>query len=378
MTQEELDGKKQLIMEFMASKTYKPMSIKEMAVVLMVPSKQKKDLRIVLEELSDEGKIQINSKGKVMLMPDNIKIGKYMGTQRGFGFVRIEGEDSDIYIPEIKSKGAIDGDVVKVCISEKRHGKNKEGSITAIMERGNSLVVGTYSKSKNFGFVIVDNQKFGKDIYISKSDSKGAITGHKVVVEITDYGSVDRNPEGRIVEIIGHINDPGVDILSIVKAYGLPEEYPDEVMIQTESIEESVSEEEKQGRTDYRNLQTVTIDGEDAKDLDDAITLTKEGDIYKLGVHIADVTHYVTENSPLDKEALKRGTSVYLVDRVIPMIPHKLSNGICSLNKGTDRLALSCVMDINIRLLNLMMKKREKSIKSLYQCLSLCMSLLIF
>lgn len=347
MTQEELDGKKQLIMEFMASKTYKPMSIKEMAVVLMVPSKQKKDLRIVLEELSDEGKIQINSKGKVMLMPDNIKIGKYMGTQRGFGFVRIEGEDRDIYIPEIKSKGAIDGDVVKVCISEKRHGKNKEGSITAIMERGNSLVVGTYSKSKNFGFVIVDNQKFGKDIYISKSDSKGAITGHKVVVEITDYGSVDRNPEGRIVEIIGHINDPGVDILSIVKAYGLPEEYPDEVMIQTESIEESVSEEEKQGRTDYRNLQTVTIDGEDAKDLDDAITLTKEGDIYKLGVHIADVTHYVTENSPLDKEALKRGTSVYLVDRVIPMIPHKLSNGICSLNKGTDRLALSCVMDIN-------------------------------
>lgn len=347
MTREELDDKKQLIMEFMASKTYKPMSIKEMAVVLMVPSKQKKDLRKVLEELSDEGKIQINSKGKVMLMPDNIKTGKYMGTQRGFGFVRIEGEDSDIYIPENRSKGAIDGDTVRVAVSEKRHGKKREGSVTAIIERGNSLVVGTYSKSKNFGFVIADNQKLGKDIYISKSDSKGAITGHKVVVEITDYGSGDRNPEGRIVEIIGHINDPGIDILSIVKAYGLPEEYPEEVMLQTESIEENVSEEEKQGRTDYRDLQTVTIDGEDAKDLDDAITLTKEGDIYKLGVHIADVTHYVTENSPLDKEALKRGTSVYLVDRVIPMIPHKLSNGICSLNEGTDRLALSCVMDIN-------------------------------
>ncbi len=347
VTREELDSKKQLIMEFMASKTYKPMSLKEMAVVLMVPAKQKKDLRIVMEELSEEGKVQINSKGKAMLMPDNIKTGKYMGTQRGFGFVRIEGEENDIYIPEYKSKGAIDGDTVRIAIENTRHGKNKEGSVTAIIERGSSLVVGTYSKSKSFGFVIADNHKFGRDIYIAKADSKGAVTGHKVVVEITDYGSEDRNPEGRITEIIGHINDPGVDILSIVKAYGLPEEYPEAVMQQVESISDSVSEEEKQGRTDYRNLQTVTIDGEDAKDLDDAITLVKEGDIYKLGVHIADVSYYVTENSPLDKEALKRGTSVYLVDRVIPMLPHKLSNGICSLNEGTDRLALSCIMEIN-------------------------------
>ena len=195
--------------------------------------------------------------------------------------------------------------------------------------------------------MVADNQKLGRDIYIAKEDSKGAITGHKVVVEITDYGSEDRNPEGRILEIIGHVNDPGVDILSVIKAYGLPEEYPDEVMDQVESIEDEVKEEEKAGRTDYRGLQTVTIDGEDAKDLDDAITLTKEGNIYHLGVHIADVTNYVTENSPLDKEAIKRGTSVYLVDRVIPMLPHKLSNGICSLNEGVDRLALSCMMDIN-------------------------------
>ncbi len=347
VTREELDSKKQLIMEFMASKTYRPMSVKEMASVLMVPSKQKKDLRKVIEELSGEGKIQINAKGKAMLMPDGIKTGRYMGTQRGFGFVRIEGEDGDIYIPGHKSKGAIDGDTVRVAVEEKRHGKKREGAVTAIVERGSSVVVGTYFKSKSFGFVVADNQKFGKDIYIAKSDSKGAVTGHKVVAEITDYGSGDRNPEGRIIEIIGHINDPGVDILSIVKAYGLPEEYPEAVMQQTEGISESVSEEEKQGRTDYRNLQTVTIDGEDAKDLDDAITLVKEGDIYKLGVHIADVSHYVKENSPLDKEALKRGTSVYLVDRVIPMLPHKLSNGICSLNEGTDRLALSCIMEIN-------------------------------
>jgi len=347
MTREELDVKKQLVMEFMASKSYKPMSVKEMAVVLMVPPKQKKDLRKVVEELSNEGKILVNSKGKISIMPDNARIGKYMGTQRGFGFVRVEGEDSDIYIPGHHSKGAVDGDTVRVSIDSQKPGRKREGTVTAIIERGTSIVVGTYSKSAGFGFVVADNQKFGKDIYIAKSDSKGAITGHKVVVEITDYGSGDRNPEGRITEIIGHINDPGTDILSIVKAYGLPEEYPEAAMAQAESTSENVSVDEMQGRTDYRHLQTVTIDGEDAKDLDDAITLSKEGDIYKLGVHIADVSHYVTENSPLDKEALKRGTSVYLVDRVIPMLPHKLSNGICSLNEGTDRLTLSCMMDIN-------------------------------
>lgn len=347
MTREELDRKKKLIMEFLASKSYRPMSVKEMGVVLQVPSKQKKDLRKVIEELSEEGRLQVSARGKVKLMPDNVKSGKYMGTQRGFGFVRVEGEDSDIYIPGNKSKGAVDGDTVRVVVDERQNGKKREGAVTAVIERGTSIVVGTYSRSKSFGFVIPDNQKFGRDIYISKSDSKGAVTGHKVVVEITDYGSGDRNPEGRIIEIIGHINDPGVDIRSIIKAYGLPEEYPDAVMEQAEGIEDEVAEAEKEGRTDYRDLQTVTIDGEDAKDLDDAITLSKEGDIYKLGVHIADVSHYVTENSPLDKEALKRGTSVYLVDRVIPMLPHKLSNGICSLNQGTDRLALSCMMDIN-------------------------------
>ncbi len=346
MTREDLDSRKQMIMEFLASKTYRPMTLKEMGSVLQVPAKQKKDFRKVIEELIEEGKIHYDSRGKIKLVPDNIKTGKYMGTQRGFGFVRVEGEDEDIYIAAQNTKGAVDGDTVKVAVDGNKTGKKREGTITAIIERGTGIIVGTYSKSKSFGFVIADNQKFGKDIYIAKSDSKGAVTGHKVVVEITDYGIGERNPEGRIIEIIGHINDPGVDIISIIKAYGLPEEYPDKVMAQVEGIKDTVSEEEKQGRTDYRELQTVTIDGEDAKDLDDAITLSKEGDIYKLGVHIADVSNYVTENSPLDKEALKRGTSVYLVDRVIPMLPHKLSNGICSLNQGEDRLALSCIMDI--------------------------------
>ena len=177
----------------------------------------------------------------------------------------------------------------------------------------------------------------------------GAVTGHKVVVRLTSFGGTRKKPEGRVTEIIGHVNDPGTDILSIVKAYGLPEEYPPEVMEQVSRIPDEVTAEEMQGRKDIRSWQTVTIDGEDAKDLDDAITISREAYGYRLGVHIADVSHYVTENSPLDQEALRRGTSVYLVDRVIPMLPHKLSNGICSLNEGTDRLALSCIMDLDFQ-----------------------------
>ena len=202
-------------------------------------------------------------------------------------------------------------------------------------------------KSKNFGYVLPDNQKIVKDIYIPLKASMGAVNGHKVVAKITDYGKEGRKPEGKIVEIIGHVNDPGVDILSIVKAYDIPTEFPEDVMEQIENIPDYVREEEKNGRKDIRNWQTVTIDGEDAKDLDDAITISKKNGVYTLGVHIADVSNYVTENSPLDKEARKRATSVYLVDRVIPMLPHKLSNGICSLNQGEDRLALSCIMEID-------------------------------
>lgn len=349
MTSEQIESKKETIMEFITTKSYKPMSAKEMGVVLQVPAKDKKAFRSVIEELVEDGKIHVDLKGKIKPLSENVLTGRFMGTQKGFGFVRVEGMDDDFFIPAHKTKGAIDSDTVQIMVDEHPRGKRQEAEVVTILERGNTILVGTYSSSKSFGFVVADNQKFTKDIYISKSDNKGAITGHKVVVEITDFGSEDRNPEGRIIEIIGHINDPGVDILSIIKAYNLPEEYPDEVMDQIEGIESEVAESEKVGRSDYRDLQTVTIDGEDAKDLDDAITLTKDGDIYHLGVHIADVSQYVTEKSPLDKEALKRGTSVYLVDRVIPMLPHKLSNGICSLNEGVDRLALSCMMDINAK-----------------------------
>lgn len=348
MVQEEFEEKKKLINAFVNSKEYRSMSVKEMAMVLQVPSREKKDFREVLDALATEGKISIDLKGKIKPLPADVKVGKYMATQRGFGFVRVENEEDDIFIPEVYTKGALDGDTVQVLVKkEGEEGKRREGQVLNILERGNSIIVGTYTRSRNFGFVTPDNQKFTKDIYVAKAESKGAVTGHKVVVEIVDFGDEQRKPEGRILEILGHVNDPGVDILSVIKAYGLPEEYPDEVMKQIEDIPDEVEESQKAGRADFRQLQTVTIDGEDAKDLDDAITLSKEGNIYHLGVHIADVSQYVTEGSPLDKEALKRGTSIYLVDRVIPMIPHKLSNGICSLNQGVDRLALSCMMDIN-------------------------------
>lgn len=349
MTREETDNKKKLVYDFITDKEYVPMSVKQMAMVLQVPAAEKKDLRRVVEELSAEGKLHITQKGKVEPIAADLLQGRFMGTQRGFGFVRVEGETEDYFIAAHRTLNAMDGDTVRIAVDAKQHGKRKEAAVVSVLERGNAILVGTYSSSKSFGFVAADNQKFNRDIYIPKAETKGAITGHKVVVEITDFGNEDRNPEGRVIEIIGHVNDPGVDILSVIKAYGLPEEYPDPVMDQVEQIASEVSEEEKEGRADYRYLQTVTIDGEDAKDLDDAITLTKEGEFYQLGVHIADVSQYVTEHSPLDKEALKRGTSVYLVDRVIPMLPHKLSNGICSLNQGVDRLALSCMMKINAK-----------------------------
>lgn len=353
MNKELLEERKQILLDVINSREYKPMKIKELAILLNVPKSDREDLAYVLDELVSEGKIYLSKKGKYdkyRASNENVVIGEFTGNKRGFGFVTVEGWEEDIFIPENMTHGAFHKDIVEVIVKpyhRRGEGKRKEGEVIRIVSRGIEEVVGTYQKSKNFGFVISDNRKFDKDIFIPKERSKGAVTGHKVVVKITDYGGKGRNPEGMVTEIIGHINDPGTDILSIVKAYEIPTEYPKEVLEQAEHISDSVDEREFGGRLDLRNLRTVTIDGEDAKDLDDAITLEKEGNIYRLGVHIADVSNYVTEGSPLDKEALKRGTSVYLVDRVIPMLPHKLSNGICSLNQGQDRLALSCIMDID-------------------------------
>ncbi len=278
--------------------------------------------------------------------------GTFISNQRGFGFVEVEGRDEDIYIPEEFTGGAFQGDTVEVVITSDKNvngGLRDEGRVVNILVRAVDRVVGTYQDGHTFGFVIPDNLRFTQDIFVLKEHTKGAVSGDKVVVSITDYGDSikDRKPEGKITDIIGNINDPGVDILSIVEAYDLPNAFPEKVMNQAEKCKDHLIEGDYQGRMDLRHVTMVTIDGEDAKDLDDAVSLTYDNGIYHLGVHIADVTNYVQEGSALDREALKRGTSVYLVDRVIPMLPHRLSNGICSLNHGEDRLALSCLMDID-------------------------------
>ena len=274
-------------------------------------------------------------------------VGRFISNARGFGFVEVEGRDEDIFIPEEYVHGAFHTDTVEVELLNEYPGRRAEGRIRNILVRGLEEVVGTYQAEKNFGFVVPDNTKIQNDIFIPIEFHGGAVTGDKVVVKITDYGDLikRRKPEGKIKEVIGNINDPGVDILSVVRNYDIPYEFPERVMNQAMRCPDFVSEADMLGREDLRDVQMVTIDGEDAKDLDDAVSLhIDEKGFFHLGVHIADVTNYVQENSALDREALKRGTSVYLVDRVIPMLPHKLSNGICSLNHGEDRLALSCLM----------------------------------
>ena len=228
-----------------------------------------------------------------------------------------------------------------------KDGRRREGVVTKVLERGMPEIVGTYQSNRDYGFVICDNPKFSKDVFIPQKDSKGAKNGDKVIASISDYGTKNKSPEGKITEILGNCRAPGTDILAIVKSFGIPSEFPERVINQAMRVPDHVLDADRNGRLDLRTVQMVTIDGEDAKDLDDAVSLSKEGNIYHLGVHIADVSNYVQGGSALDKEALKRGTSVYLADRVIPMLPERLSNGICSLNQGEDRLALSCLMDID-------------------------------
>lgn len=349
MSNELINDKRKIIIDIVNDPNYVPMKAKELAMILQVPRKDREEFKMVLNGLVATGKLNLSRKGKYTKSVEAALVGTFEATTRGFGFVSIEGEEEDVFIKESSVNGALNKDTVQIIILPESGGKRREGEVVKIISRGITEIVGIYQKSKNFGFVISDNLKFSKDIYVPIERSKGAVTGHKVVVKITDYGSKTKKPEGIVTEIIGHINDPGTDIMSIVKAYDIPVDFPDKVLKQIETIPNEVSNEDMAGRMDIRDWQMVTIDGEDAKDLDDAITLTREKERYILGVHIADVTHYVTEGSPLDEEALKRGTSVYLVDRVIPMLPHKLSNGICSLNSGVDRLALSCIMEIDLK-----------------------------
>ncbi len=343
---------KKIVYEFICEDFYVPMKFKELAVMFQLPKNQRDELRAILEELINEGKVRVTAKGKYVKGEANRLQGTFIAHERGFGFVKIEGRDEDIFIPGENVQGAFEGDLVEVVLvsgttEESKTGRRAEGKVVHIISRGTVQIVGYYEKSKKYGFVRPDNQKLGKDIFIPLERSKGAVTGHKVVVELTSYGGEKKKPEGKVVEIIGHVNDPGVDILSIVKDCHLPTEFPKKVLNQAERVGTVVSEADCEGRLDLRDVVMVTIDGEDAKDLDDAVSLTVRDGLYHLGVHIADVTNYVQENSALDWEALKRGTSVYLVDRVIPMLPHALSNGICSLNAGEDRLSLSCMMTID-------------------------------
>ena len=348
------DKRKKVILDLMDAEFYVPMKEKELAVMLQVSKEDRGELNRILNELLAEGKLSLTKKGKFIKAKhsDRELIGTFISHPKGFGFVEIEGRDEDLYIPENFVNGAFHKDTVKVALlstqSAGQNGRRQEAQVIEILARGMKQIVGIYDKNnKNFGFVIPDNTKISEDVFVPVERSKGAVSGHKVVCEITDYGKNNRKPEGKITEILGHVNDPGVDIMSIVKGYELPTEFSEKIMHQAERVASEVSEADMAGRRDLRNVQMVTIDGEDAKDLDDAVSLTKDGTQYQLGVHIADVTNYVQENSALDWEARERGTSVYLVDRVIPMLPHKLSNGICSLNAGENRLAMSCLMTID-------------------------------
>lgn len=343
------ENRKKVICDLVQDKQYVPMKAKEIAMLLQVDKEARREFQSILKELVREGSVMVTGNGRYKKAEGKLLTGIFISNAKGFGFVQVEGLEEDIYIPEKRVNGAFHMDTVSVGLVAAQGGRRTEGQIVQVLERGIRQVVGTYEKSRdNYGFVIPDNLKIAQDIFVAKEHSKGAVSGHKVLVEITDYGAQAKSPEGRIVEILGHMNDPGVDIMSIVKAYELPVEFPEKVMNQVERVPQEVSEADRAGRRDLRDMLMVTIDGEDAKDLDDAVSVSFDGKYYHLGVHIADVTNYVQENSALDKEALNRGTSVYLVDRVIPMLPHALSNGICSLNAGVDRLALSCLMTIDM------------------------------
>ncbi len=341
--------RKDTVYRLMCDDIYVPMKEKELASFLQVAPSDREAFREILNELLKEGRITVTERGKYKKAEGDILVGTYISNAKGFGFVEVEGMEEDFFIAEDRNGGAFHKDTVQIAVLPgKADGKRREGKVINILNRGMNTVVGTFEKAKGrYGFVIPDNGKLPADIFVPIEESMGAVTGHKVVCTITDYGTPAKSPEGRITEILGHVNDPGVDILSVVYAYELPVEFSEKQLNQAMRVANDVSDADRAGRRDLRDVTMVTIDGEDAKDLDDAVSVTYENGLYRLGVHIADVTNYVQENSALDREALKRGTSVYLTDRVIPMLPHALSNGICSLNEGVDRLALSCLMTID-------------------------------
>ena len=301
------EKRKKVIYDFMRDDLYVPMKIKEIAVLLQIPGEQREELRQVLDALVEEGKISLSKRGKYSCGAAQRFSGSFQANARGFGFVTPSDGEEDVFISEENINGAFQGDEVEYIIIKSRGGQRKEGKIVRIVSHTVTRVVGLYEKSKNFGFVRPDNQRYLKDIYIPAGKELGATDGHKVLVELTSYGGEHAKPEGKVVEIIGHVNDPGTDILSIVMDFGIETEFPEKVLNQAVRVGKEVTPADCQGRMDLRSWQMVTIDGEDAKDLDDAVSLTREGDNYSLGVHIADVANYVQERSALDREALEAG-----------------------------------------------------------------------
>lgn len=345
-------GLKEVILNFMKEEAYKPMEIPEIAKIFNINKNEYKSFKKAIKTMEKEGLLARDESDKLGLAQRmGVITGKIEIHDRGFGFLipDIEGI-KDLFIAKTNLMGAMNGDrVVAKIIKEGRNGKRTEGVIINIVERVNKNIVGIYEDNKSFGFVLPEDKRIQNDIFISKKDRNGAKKGQIVMVEITRWPDGKRkNPEGKVVEILGRPGDKGIDIDIIIRKYNLPEDFPPSVLNSALDIEDFITEDEIKGRLDLRNVKMVTIDGEDAKDLDDAVSIERlENGNFKLGVHIADVTHYVKERSVIDKEAFKRATSVYLIDRVIPMLPKKLSNGICSLNPKVDRLTLSCIMEVN-------------------------------
>ncbi len=350
MFKEIMDERKNRILSFMREQIYKPLKFEELAVVLDVPSDDRGELQELLKEMESDGLV-IKTRKERYGVPERMGliVGKFQGNVKGFGFVLPDTGDEDVFIPANDINGAMHGDRVLARPSKNAtKDRRQEGEIISIIEHVNKTIVGKFDKSDHFGFVIPDHVRLSGDIFIPKEFINGAQKGQKVVVEITKWPEKNRNAEGHIIEILGDEGEKGVDVMSIIRAYGIPYEFPENVIEEVKSVPDKVNEDEFKNRRDLRALRMVTIDGEDARDLDDAVSIEilSEG-IYRLGVHIADVTHYVKEGSALDNEALLRGTSVYFPDRVIPMLPRELSNNICSLNSNVDRLAFSVFIDID-------------------------------
>ena len=351
-----MNKREDIVLEFMKDKDYVPMKAKEIAMILGVPKKEYNEFKQVLDHLEQEFKIGKNRKNKYRVIEEEFYEGTFRRNQKGFGFVKIEGksdgengEDEEVYISKENSLNALNGDKVLIeIIEEKNKVKSAEGKIKRIINREKDTVVGTFQNNRNFGFVIPDDRNFGTDIFISKSNFGKARNGHKVLVKITKYPQKGKKAEGQIVEVLGPPNQAGVDMLSLIKEYKLPSKFPEPVVEEAKKYGDRIDKKDLVNRVDLRDDIIFTIDGEDAKDLDDAVKVSKlENGNYKLDVHIADVSNYVKEGSLLDKEALLRGTSIYLLGRVIPMLPRELSNGLCSLNAGEDRLTISCTMEID-------------------------------